>query len=183
MNSFLEELRFLNPHAKRSGITYLFYPGRNGEEMKDLLAFEVLQCAWKVSAVRTFLDQLLHANLVIMGNHTAEMASCGAKGLLDYLILPLIARKIIADFLLQMMECSERKKTHIDLSLKILLLPAIAVEIARYVVGLALTLVSVLPILGVNFCMSVRNSMQGKKQLIVLNSDEQFIADNLHFYR
>lgn len=175
MKFFFDEWRFLNPHSESSGITYLYYPGKNGEEMPDLRAFEVLEYVWKVSANRKFLLQLLHANLVIMGNHTAHGAKCGTKGLLDYLLLPLIARKIIGDFLLQYKECSEENvRTHIDLYLKILFIPALAIEIARYAVGMALTLLSVPFILLNNLYISCRGLRQKQKGQI--DSNESYFV-------
>lgn len=131
--------RALNPASSRSGITYRLAgdsPCQN-EEMIDTLVSENIANAWHSrldlkSALNATYDILMgeHYDLYLHGRNDCRG---GAKGVLDYLIFPLVARKLIADFYLD---------SYITLSFTNILAWSIALplELARFSAAVALTL-------------------------------------------
>lgn len=132
--------RALNPASCNSGVTYRFGGSDDpcqGKEMIDSHVSENIYKAWNSNL--DFQSALYATYDILMGDHYDlyfhGQNDCrgGAKGALDYLIFPLVARKLIADFYFE---------TNITLSLPNILAWFIAVplEIARFSAAVGLTL-------------------------------------------
>lgn len=135
----LSFFRALNPTSPNSGIVYSLagnYPCQ-GKEMLDSTVKENI-----LSALDSDLDLLAGLNAtfnILVGEHFdlslkgRDDNKGGAKGLLDFLILPLLARKLIADT-----QLDERKDNTFTNVLALAI--AVPIEIARFSAGLALTI-------------------------------------------
>lgn len=97
-------LRALNPASKHSGIRYALAHGHpcQGKEMLDKTVSENVAAVFAPQA--GYADYFFPLFNLIIGNHYDftldgdEDAKGGAKGMLDYLLFPLLARKIIGDY-------------------------------------------------------------------------------------
>ncbi|MBA2652436.1 MAG: hypothetical protein H0U73_09255 [Tatlockia sp.] len=138
--------RALNPTSDKSGIDYALarnlaldsdYPAQ-GHEMLDYTVSEVIKREY--NGKLDFINGMVSTFHIIVGGHydipLKGAIGCwgGSKGILDYLILPLIARKLIADTYL-----SERQTTHLFNTLA--WAAALPIEILRFSAGIALTLI------------------------------------------
>lgn len=121
----------LNPASKHSGLML------GAREILDSTVGERIAYTWNhnsdfISAIKTTFD-------ILVGKHYSPFlrppAESSAKGVLDYLILPLLARKLIADTYLE-----ERKECHLTNLMAWTL--AIPLEFLRFSAGVALTLIS-----------------------------------------
>jgi hypothetical protein len=132
--------RALNPMSHKSGIEYALAPGHECQynEMRDMPS------SWNFSSILDpdygYLEQLDKTYLYLIGEHydlyikgSKKGTFGGAKGALDYLIFPLVARKLIADTFLP-----ERRESHFLNTMAIMV--AIPLEIARFSAAFALTL-------------------------------------------
>lgn len=132
--------RALNPASKHSGITYSLAKTQDmcqGNEMIDATVSKRIGEAFNKNLnYFSGLNAMYH---IIVGNHyDLELTGrydCngGAKGVLDYLIFPLFARKLIADSFL-----NERKNSVFFNALAFTV--AIPLEIVRFSAAIALTL-------------------------------------------
>jgi hypothetical protein len=99
----LSFFRALNPASKHSGITYCLakdWFGQplpfQGQEMEDITVLENIRKAFNQDL--SFFDAINATFDILLGNHYDRyLQGHGNKGALDFLILPLIARKLIAD--------------------------------------------------------------------------------------
>lgn len=132
--------RALNPTSKNSGIVYCL--ARNnpcqGTEMIDSTVSVNVRTAFNsdldyFSGLTATYNILVgqHYDLYLRGRNDSQG---GAKGALDYLIFPLIARKLIADTYLD-----ERRESVLSNALAWFV--AIPLEIARFSAAIALTLI------------------------------------------
>lgn len=134
--------RALDPTSEHSGIVYWLAVNNNtckGKEMRDLTVSERIVDTFRYDL--DFLSGLAATYDILIGDHydlnlTGENYDKGGKkGALDYLIFPLVARKLIAD------SFSEGERGVLT---KILALAvAVPLEIARFVAAFALMLVLV----------------------------------------
>lgn len=139
----LSFFRALNPISRNSGVQFMWqnrYIGDGGfimmDETKDKFFYEfisdnIASRNLYVNKFETFFYDLIFVYKVLTGHHYGS--DC-YKGLLDYLIFPLIARKLIADA-----ELDERKENHFANALALTI--AIPLEIIRITIAFALTLV------------------------------------------
>ena len=140
----LSFFRALNPASANSGITYclakdLYFKNLpcQGQEMLDYTVGEVIQRYFDSNL--GFLSGMVATFNILVGGHYdlqligAYDAKGGTKGVLDYLIFPLVARKLIADTYL-----SERQESCLLNCLA--WAAAIPLEILRFGAGIALTL-------------------------------------------
>ncbi len=147
----LSFFRALNPTSHFSGITYALAKDNpcQGTEMIDRTFVEWYALNYDDSSRARAIFNLLmgeHYDLFLMGRNNSIG---GAKGILDFLIFPLIARKLIADFFLP-----ERNKSPF---LNILALAiAIPLEVARFSVAVALTLLIAPVVLFIDFLKSIK---------------------------
>lgn len=102
----LSFFRALNPISDKSGITYCLagYHPCQGREMIDISVWQGIYNAFNddyylITALSETYNIILgeHFDLSLRGRYTSHG---GAKGLLDFLIFPLIARKLIANYFL-----------------------------------------------------------------------------------
>ena len=126
--------RALNPISRNSGITYCLNDNycNQGEEIEDYTIKQNYERIWGKKNLGFSKDIYGIYNLFV-GTHFALESSGGAKGILDFLILPLLARKLIADTYLE-----NRRDTKIANALALAI--AIPIELARFSLGIALTL-------------------------------------------
>lgn len=138
-NMALSFFRALNPTSKDSGIVYCLARGNScqGTEMIDRTVAENVRTAFNsdldyFSGLSATYNVLVgqHYDLYLQGRNDSKG---GAKGTLDYLIFPLIARKLIADTYLD-----ERRESGFSNALAWIV--AIPLELARFSAGIALTL-------------------------------------------
>lgn len=125
----------LNPVKKNSGITYCLLKPHHplqGKEMLDATVGSSIHTAFKSDL--NFLSGLNATFNILVGEHF-DLSGKGssAKGVLDFLILPLLARKLIADTCLP-----ERQGITFINALAFAI--AAPIEIARFGAGIALTL-------------------------------------------
>jgi len=120
--------RSIDPTSEESGIKYSLWPGHNGQEMMDQLPMDYLKEALKRDHPSLFI-RLMDTYEAIVGSHGGFGSTHGCKGFLDFLIFPLIARKIIGDTL------SEGTGSPICIGLPI----AIGLELIRFALALTLT--------------------------------------------
>ncbi|MDP1603703.1 MAG: hypothetical protein Q8M03_10610 [Legionella sp.] len=135
----LSFFRALNPSSINSGIVYCL-AGNNpcqGKEMIDSTVGNNISRVFKsdldfLSGLNATFNILVgeHFDLFLKGRHNNQG---GAKGVLDFLILPLLARKLIADTYLD-----EQKENTFTNTLAWAI--AVPIEIARFSAGIALTL-------------------------------------------
>ena len=147
----LSFFKSVNPFSRSSGITYSFAMKEDeqciGKEMIDQTICENIRDTfyeirdghenpfWCRTAETSY-----HIFTMIAGTHYDLLGEgevdCrgGAKGILDLLIVPLIARKLIS-------ECFTKEREGAVLKNIISLLIAIPMEIARISIGLALTFI------------------------------------------
>lgn len=138
--SELSFFRALNPISKKSGIKYSLVPytPAQGQEMIDTLVSEQITHLMneKDLGLGDVLGNVFHA---IVGTHFdlykegSRDCKGGRKGLLDFLIFPLVARKLIADAYLP-----ERENAYMTNILAFSL--AMPLELMRLGAGVALTL-------------------------------------------
>ena len=135
----LSFFRALNPASNNSGIVYRLAGNSpcQGKEMLDSTVGDNISRAFKsdldyLSGLCTTFNILVgtHFDIYLKGRHNNQG---GAKGVLDFLILPLLTRKLIADTFLD--EQKENTFTNV-LAWAI----AVPIEIARFGAGLFLTL-------------------------------------------
>lgn len=143
--------RALNPTKTCSGIQYYYweedrsYVERNKQEIADKCISEVIQecldrrrVSWHKQGV---LDDLHSIHKVLCGQHYQRDTPWVlgrdnfSKGLLDYFIFPLIARKLIADTYL-----NERERYHFTNALAWMI--AVPLEVARISIVLSLILLA-----------------------------------------
>jgi hypothetical protein len=129
--------RFLNPASKNAGIIYP-YDERRGTEVIDQTVPEKIREAFKNNSYDLW-------NIVV-GNHFDYNFFCGgavrfgnpsSKGILDYLIFPLLARKLMAHAIYEHDDNINLNKV---LSKTIAFCIAVPLEITRFSLGIALTL-------------------------------------------
>jgi hypothetical protein len=126
--------RALDPTSKKSGITYCLAYGsvHQNTEMLDVTVGESIADAFNHNL--DFLFGLNATYNIIVGTHyDLYVTGQGKKGMLDYLILPLVARKLIADSYLD-----ERKNSVLVNILAWTV--ATPIECARFTAAFALTL-------------------------------------------
>ncbi len=132
----------LDPTSKKSGITYCL-AGNRPCQGKEMLDFTVGECI--ADAFNSDLDFLSGLNAtynILVGRHYdlylkgALTSKGGTKGALDYLILPLVARKLISDSYL-----SERRNSRLANVLAWTV--AVPLELVRFAAAFALTLLLV----------------------------------------
>lgn len=151
----MEFLKALNPIETRSGIMYRLNekqmeinPELHDTEMTDATVVDILKLAPEMHARGTFLDYsklVSYTYNVIMGSHyDANLLGVGSKGLLDFLIFPLLARKLMADTKLE-----EREESHLVNILALCV--AGALEFVRTLMGATLTAVLAITVLPVVF--------------------------------
>lgn len=135
----LSFFRALNPTSKDSGIVYCL-AGNNpcqGKEMIDSTVSENIRAAFNSDL--DYFSGLSTTYNILVGNHydlylTGRVDSKGgSKGALDYLIFPLVARKLISDTYL-----NERREHGFSNALAWAV--AIPLEITRFSAAIALTL-------------------------------------------
>lgn len=157
----LSFFRALNPVSRNSGVQFMWEndPTEDGpikvimEEMQDKffserISKEMSQRTGRFYTDDGILNDLFFIHTVLTGRHYYYSTyyfnyggNDGYKGLLDYLIFPLIARKLIADAKLD-----ERKEAHFTNALAWTI--AIPLEIVRIAMAFALTLLFV-PIVAI----------------------------------
>ena len=124
--------RALNPTSKDSGI--LFWGKDEGREDQEIFDFSV---SYKIKeAFREnsgFLQGLKATFDILVGDHYPDGPHTGSKGVLDFLIFPLLARRFINDT--QRTEWNERHFIN-----ALAWTAAIPLEIMRFTAGIALTL-------------------------------------------
>ncbi|WP_149865274.1 hypothetical protein [Legionella saoudiensis] len=166
----------LNPASCNSGVTYRFGGSDDpcqGKEMIDSLVSENIYKAWNSNL--DFQSALYAAYEILMGEHYDlyfhGQNDCrgGAKGALDYLIFPLVARKLITDFY---------SETNITLSIFNVLVWSIAVplEVARFSAAVGLTLlltpvIALVHLLRGCFSENIQNPVNEVQQSAVTDSD------------
>ena len=158
----LSFFRALNPASKNSGITYyLPDPSKDlqGREMIDLTVSENISDAW--SSKLNFLSATFN---IIMGDHYDLQG--GKKGVLDYLIFPLIARKLWADIVLLWPEEEEASRGYI-LVATLVLQVVCYLELVRFIAAIALTLL-LAPIVAVKHMMP-NDAMQAEGESAASN--------------
>lgn len=137
MTSFF---RALNPTSRNSGIVYCL-AGKEpcqGKEMLDATVGDNIHNAFKNNGVG-FLSILETTFNIIVGDHfdlnlKGQFTNQGgAKGVLDFLIFPLLARKLIADTFLH----ERRGCTFANVLAWAIAIP---LEVARFSAGIYLTL-------------------------------------------
>lgn len=129
----------LNPISESSGIVYCLAGGEScqGKEMIDRLVVENISNAFSTDL--DYLSGLDETFNILYGNHYdlnlngREDAKGGSKGVLDFFIFPLIARKLIADTYLH-----ERRERFFSNILAWTI--AIPFEYIRFSAAIALTL-------------------------------------------
>ncbi|MBA2652325.1 MAG: hypothetical protein H0U73_08680 [Tatlockia sp.] len=121
--------RALNPSSPLSGINNVH---RENSEIIDKSVSEKIKEAFFTN--HSFLGGLCATYDILMGNHYKVDAEIyggkGSKGLLDYLIFPLVSRKLYSYY-----------QQDINFAAALSLLIVVPLEIIRMTVGLALTLV------------------------------------------
>lgn len=136
----LSFFRALNPTSKNSGIIYCkgnHKHYRYAQEIVDYTVEETFRHATMFP--RNFLGDLELVFEILVGRHfnlksrTHHLMGDNGKGLLDFLILPLIARKLIADTYVE-----ERKDSFITNALAWAI--AVPIEAARFGTGISITL-------------------------------------------
>jgi hypothetical protein len=165
MLCFFEVPKFLNPCSKQSGVQYAadLDDGQDGIHplagtgMVDLTLFESMQRV--IMATKyvekdesfTYWERMCATWHIIMGNHY-DSANAGqtSKGVLDFLIFPLVARKLFC-------ECeSEKRGLKTPIQNGFSLAVAFPLEIIRVLIGLALLAlltVTVLPVVHALDCL------------------------------
>ncbi len=130
--------RSLNPHSHHSGIFYSLAFGRsfNNLEMNDhLVSYNLTRCGNEFANSNSLFNKVLAVHEVLCGNHyDLDATGNGSKGLVDFLIFPLIARRLIADRYRP--EAANCIKTLIAYTI------AIPLEIARFSISTAITLLT-----------------------------------------
>ncbi|KTC87698.1 MULTISPECIES: hypothetical protein [Legionella] len=135
----LSFFRALNPVSDKSGIQYSLAHGNDcqGKEMLDASVWESIRNAFMkdlgyIEALQATFDILVgeHYDLTLKGKDNQKG---GAKGILDFFILPLVARKLIADTLL-------KERDNSDFVNALAWLIAIPIEMVRFGAGIVLTL-------------------------------------------
>lgn len=145
----------LNPCSKSSGLKI------NGSEIEDKLVDACIQYAWNKKL--NFCPAIVETFHIIIGNHyRSDTSSYYSKGLLDFLIFPLIARKINFEInnkfytdineLGQDYENNDSGRALIPVILVIIFL-----EVPRLVIGVALTILAI-PFIAIAHCF--RNCLQ-----------------------
>lgn len=130
--------RAINPASRYSGIQYSLATGRNcnGKEMLDEYVSHNLIKA--LTDDLNFFEGIAATYEILVGTHYdipikgRDDCKGGAKGLLDYIIWPLVARKLIADSYLD-----ERKSA--DIKNTVAFSIGIPLEVARFSTGFLLT--------------------------------------------
>lgn len=100
----------------------------------------------------SFKDTLAQTFELVMGQHYINASSYGQKGLLDYLILPLLARELFNNTVLD----KDQSPTIKALAMALI----IPIEIARFSCALAITLLLVPVVAILNLCKNIRLSDQ-----------------------
>ena len=111
MKTRLSFFRALNPNSKNSGIAYIpdhkFYEIRETEMQDDTVGESIRKTFYRNDL--NFFEGIEATCNILMGDHyDLDCNKHGQKGVLDYLIFPLIARKLIADTYLK-----EREKSYL----------------------------------------------------------------------
>lgn len=130
----LSFFRALNPTSKESGIVYCLagFSTCQGKEMIDHTVTENVRYAFNRNL--DYFSGLDATFEILVGDHyDLYLNGNGAKGVLDYLIFPLVSRKLIADTYLQ-----EKMESYIFNALAWMV--AIPLELARFSAAIALTL-------------------------------------------
>lgn len=139
----LSFFRALNPISENSGIVYSLAPDYDchRQEMLDVSVWESIRNAFNKDL--GYLEGLQATYNILVGEHydlklkgkdgAGNGPMGGAKGILDFFILPLVARKLIADTFLD-----ERQDSDFVNALAWII--AIPIEIVRFGAGVALTL-------------------------------------------
>lgn len=139
ITDYLPFFNALDPTSRKSGIVYRLAYGHQcqGTEMLDLSVSENIKALFTDHL--NYFEKLIAIFNSIVGTHydiyIAGSKNCegGAKGIIDYLVFPLVARKLIADTYL-----GERKESRFSNALAWSI--AIPLEITRFSTGVALTL-------------------------------------------
>ena len=168
--------RALNPASCNSGVTYRFGGSDDpcqGKEMIDSLVSENIYKAWNSNL--DFQSALYATYDILMGDHYDlyfhGQNDCrgGSKGALDYLIFPLVARKLIADFYFE---------TNIRVSIFNVLAWSIALplEVTRFSAAVGLTLlltpvIALVHLLRGCFSENIQNPVNEVQQSAVTDSD------------
>lgn len=133
--------RALNPISNHSGINYAGPEGHD-REMVDASVDECISFAFRHND--SFKSAISSAYSIIVGCHYAlnfenlEEERRGSKGILDFLIFPLIARKLMADAFMNPIPSR--------LMFPMVILIALPFEVARILMGVILT-VALLPLI------------------------------------
>jgi len=138
----LSFFRALDPTSENSGITYCLAAGSRcqGKEMLDYTVGESIANVFNrdldfISGLHATYHMLVGTHYDIHLNGRNDNKG-GAKGALDYLILPLVARKLLADSYLP-------ERVGRDLLNALAWTVAIPLELARFTAAFALTLLLV----------------------------------------
>lgn len=149
----MDFFKALNPVSTRSGIMYRLNEEQlqkstnlQDTEMNDLTVSNLFGCVPMLHAQGAFLSYKVLVNFtyeVIMGNHyDARLTGGGSKGLLDFLVFPLLARKLMADTKLE-----AREESHLVNVLALCV--AGPLEFVRTLMGATLTAVLAITVLPV----------------------------------
>lgn len=162
--STLPFCRALNPSSNHSGITYAFagvLSSCQGREMLDVTFLENLKKKYKGDSY--LLGSIGSTFEVLYGSHfdmTMKGESetfGGAKGALDFTLLPLISRKLIADGA-QTNNCGNY-------------IIAAPLEIIRFLAALAITIVLIPVVIAVHATRSLINSCSSSTEESINNPD------------
>ena len=155
---------------RRSGIYHLrksdSKPYLDGLEITDVInpfcyLVERLEPRYKMARIyrTSFLTGIRDAFHILMGDHyDLNSTGTGRKGVLDLLIFPVIARRLMGFAF---------NPKHNVISRAIAFLPAVLLELARGIVGLALTL-GVIPLVGLVRLFTLRESLRLKRKALSL---------------
>lgn len=165
-------LQALDPTSKKSGLTYnhltddSFFNSPKNEltVLENISAYDDDLDLWE--------DICMPFHILVGSHYSASpyYEKYGAKGILDYLFFPLLARKLIYDTYLE-----ERKDCHITNALAWLV--AVPLELVRLGTGLALSLL-LAPIMAIAHFAHACLSMQNLEEEYLLQ-DEMTTVSNL----